>query len=449
MAFIDRIRAARDAFFSSRGGGNSNYPQRFVVAPTSRFNWVAEAGELRANPIIAICLKFGVDAMMEINFKIFGERRSGTKYEVTDHPVLELINSPNPVHDCRDMITHLYTDLMIDGNAYQYMAETYNGSVGELYWFDSRYTAPCIPPDGSAYLTGWKYTPAGTGKTTEYAEEQIIVFRTGADPANDRLGLSPVRAAVKELAISNMVPGYTAGIIKNAGASTLVISPEGQNIFTIDEVRDMRMTAQQRISGENAGSVLVSPVAAKFQGIGTTPAELLLSDVDMNAVARLCAAFGFSPMAVGLPDSMKTYSNYEESLVAAWRHGIKPAIRLLVNKWNYRLMPRFETRRRLEIVPDYSEIDCLAKDMKLVADATSVLFNAGITMQNEARTANGLEEIDGGDIFKHEIAAASKPEFPETGIESGDDNEESPDDELDGDDEQDGEEIAGDREEAA
>lgn len=419
MGIIDRISAAANVLFSGRGGGGSTYSLRYLPAPTSRFNWQIEAGEIRSNPIVAVCVDFGARCLQQVQFKVVRRRRSGTEDEIDDHPVLQLIERPNPIHSRVDMLTLLYTDFMVEGTAFQFIADNRMGLAGELYWFDSRYTAPTFPTDGSEYLTGWKYTPAGTGRTRDYDESKIIVFRHGIDPVNDRLGMSPLRSCVREIAMTNLATGYTAGILKNSGASTLVITPENGSSFTADEARDMRISTQQRTSGEQAGTPLVLTVPAKVAGLGANPGELLLTDIDSGAVARICAAFGFSPMAVNLPDTQRTYSNYGESLKSSWKNGIIPVVDHMVDRWNHVLMGRYDRTGRMKIVACYEHIQELAEDRSELAKTASLLFEKGIAMQNEARAMVGLEAVDGGDVFAHELKG---PESPEP---DGDEQEES------------------------
>ena len=422
MGILDRIQAAGQAFFSGRGGGNSTYPFKFVPAQTSRFNWHQEAGEVRATTVVATCLDFGMKCLQDVNFKIQRKNRDGSVDDIEDHPILDVLREPNPDNTCVDMLSRVYTDFMIEGTAFQYIARTRNGVPGELYWFDARYMSPCFPLTGSRFLTAWKYTPAGTGKSTDYPQEDVIVFRKGVDPVNDRLGISPVRVALKEIALTNLATSYTCGIMKNGGASTMVLMPVPGEEWTPDHARDMRISAQQRTSGDMAGTVLSFTTPVSMQGIGTTPGDLLLNDIDASAVARICASFGFSPMAVGYEDSNKTYANLEESIKSAWRHGIKPVIKSFVYGWNQRIMRELDPSGRTRIVADYSEVEALAQDHAELVTTASVAFKEGIWTQNEAREYTNKEPVDDGDIFKHEITAGGEdlePEEDETGNDSG------------------------------
>lgn len=429
MGIYERIQAATSAFFSGRGGGNSTYPLRFVPAQTSRFNWSHEAGDPRVNPIVAICLDFGMRCLQDVNFKVQRKTKGGKIDNLDGHPVLDLIEFPNPDDSRVDFLSRLYLDHLIEGTCFQFIANTRGGLPGELYWFDSRYVAPVFPLEGSKYLTAWKYTPAGTGRWKDYPQEKIIVSKKGVDPVNDRLGFSPVRAALKEIALTNLSSSYTCGIMKNSGSSTLVLSPPPGQEWSVDDARDIRISAQQRTSGDMAGTPLSFSVPVMAQGIGTTPQELMLTNIDASAVSRICASFGFDPMAVGLNSDNKTYSNLGESHVAAWKYGIKPVIKNFVIQWNHRIIKEFDRTGRLRIVPDYSEVEALAKDNDAAAKTASVCFEKGIWMQNEARMETEKEPIEGGDVFFYELTAAQAQQ------NAGDDPEEpseSDDEESDG-----------------
>lgn len=412
--------------FSGRGG-NSRYGALRARQASDRFNWPAEVGELRLNPIVAICLDWSCRNINTVPIRLYRKTRSGDEIQLTSHPVLDILKTPNPLYSGSDLLSALFTDIMLIGNAFVLKARTNAGQPGELYWLDGRYTAPDFPLDGSAYLHSWSYTPAGTGKTAQYDPADIIDFRRGIDPLNDRLGISPIRSVERSVAVVNLLEKYTGSVLKNSGSTNIVISPVGEGIFLEEEAAKLRMSIQQRISGEMAGTPLVFTAPTDVKSLGSTPRDLMLTDMDQHAVARICAAFGQSPMIHGLPDSGKTYANYKEAVRASWENGLCPHFDLISDTINHKLLPEFDPSGRLRVGFDMSLVEAMAEDQETQAKRSSLLFEKNIITLNEAREMIGKEPTPLGDVFNFELAAelAEQDTGPDDG---GEDDGETADD---------------------
>lgn len=371
-----------------------------------RFNWTPEVGEIRLNPIVAICLDWACRNINSVPVKVYRKLRSGEEIELKSHPVLELLKTPNPVYSGSDLLSATMTDLLLIGNAYVLKARTYGGTAGELYWLDARYVAPDFPMDGSQYLHSWAYTPAGRGKTTHYEPTNVIDFRRGIDPLNDRLGISPMRAAERSVAIVNLLENYTGAVLKNSGSTNIVVAPTGEGIIQDKDAEKLRMSIQQRISGDLAGSPLVFNSPTDVKTLGSQPKDLLLEGMDMAAVARICAAFGQAPMIHGLPDAGKTYSNYHEAVKSSWENGIQPYHDMIADTLNHKLLNEFDDSGRLRLAFDYSNVEVLAEDQQVQATRATLLFEKNVITQNEAREMVGKEPTPTGDVFNYELQAA-------------------------------------------
>lgn len=391
--------------FSGRGGGGQVYAQRARVTPTARFDWSREAGDIRENAVVAIGLDWITRNAQSVPMKLYAKTRYGEKVELDGHPLLDILHYPNPLYGGRNLISAAIVDLMTLGDAFWYLAMTNGGKPGELYWFDARYVSPDFPTGGGEYMHAWKYSPAGIGKPEEYSPQEILHFRQGLDPINDRLGYSPLSACKREIAIVNLLAGYTGAILKNTGATNLVVSPSGEMVFTPEQITNLKQSIVDSITGDSAGSPIVSPKGATFGSLGSNPRDLLLNETDMHAVARITTAMGLSPMVLGLPDPGKTYSNYREAQRAAWINAIIPLHDLLIDTLMERggLIERYDRTRRLELCWDYSNVEALAEDQKEQAQRAVLLFEKGVSTRNESRAMVGLPPVEDGDVFNEDL----------------------------------------------
>ena len=215
--------------FSGRGGGGSIYPQRARQIPSARFDWLSEAGDFRQNPVVALGLDWIIRNVTSVPMRLYMTTKFGEEVELEGHPILDLLKKPNPIYSGHALVSSWITDLMCAGTAFSYIAQTNSGGVGELYWLDARQTAPDFPTDGSKWMTQWKYIPAGTGRVETFTPDQVIVFKRGIDSWNDRLGYTPLMACCREIALVNMLAGYTGAILKNTGVTNIVVTPVGDS----------------------------------------------------------------------------------------------------------------------------------------------------------------------------------------------------------------------------
>lgn len=402
---MKRIVERARYLFSGRGGGGGYYPVRATQIPSARFDWIAEAGDFRQNPVVSLGLDWLVRNATSVPLKLYIHTKFGEKVELENHPILGLLEEPNPVYSGNALLQSAIIDLMCVGNAYWAIVPNFGGQAAELYWLDGRYVSPDFPNDGSVYLNSWKYIPAGTGHPEIYEPDQVVDFKRGVDPWNDRLGYSPLLACCREIALTNMASGYTAAIMKNVGVTNLVITPEGENAMTAQQAQDLKYSIAQAIGLDNKGMPLVLTNPSKISSVGTNPADLLLPEVDSRAVARICSAMGLSPMVLGLPDEGKTYANYREAQRAAWINSVIPMHRLLLSAITKNLLKLYDPSRRLCLEYDYSAVEALADDQESLAKKAALLFEKGIATRNEARVMVGLPEQEDGDML-----ATDKPE---------------------------------------
>lgn len=418
-----RKAAARiRVMFSGRGGGNLTHPARSIVVPGARFDWRAEAGDPRQNAVAALAIDWVTRNSLKVRPKLYRATRSGTEVEITNHPILELLKRPNPVYGGRSLLVGTIVDYLFEGDAYWYVARTNRGTPGEIYRFDARYVAPDFPTDGRSFMHGWRYTPAGTGTVEYYELDELLHIQNGVDPQNDRIGYAPLRSCPRELAVINASVGYLGAILKNCGATNIVVSPAGEGVFTEEQAEQIREVIWSRISGDDAGSSLVFHNPVDLKSLAAMPKDMLLGDIDAAQIAKVCSAFGVNPMVLGLPDPQKTYSNYREGVRAAWNGSVIPVLDAIADTVNETggLCYAFDPSGRLRLGWDYGGIEELAEDREILAKVSTLVWEKGIAQRNEAREMFGLPPVPGGDVFIDELSTPTPPPVGPDGTDAED-----------------------------
>ncbi len=392
--------------------GGQGWSKIRTLLPSARFDWEKEAGATWMNSIVAISLTWLGDRFPRPTIQLSKIARNGDHVPIGRHDVIDLWRRPNKFYGRRTMEKAIGLSLKVDGNAYIYKVRDNLGRVCELWWVPHFRILPTWPMSGEAYEDGYFVWLDNTFYHLPLTD--VIHIRDGIDPMNERLGLSALRACLREVVTLNFEASYTASILKNSGVPGLVIAPDNDKVRPNDEDSErIKGVFQERFGVENdqAGSTAVLRGQFKVTAVGFSPEAMRLDRLPLNAMGRISAAIGVAAMSVGLPDPGKTYSNLGEANKSSW--GTVQAIQELIGEsLRYDLLPDFGLDPSTFIVEyDYANIQELQEPLDAVHSRAREDFKAGLMQLNEARESIGLEPDPEGDRY-----------FPGTG---------SPDDQQD------------------
>jgi phage portal protein BeeE len=276
---------------------------------------------------------------------------------------------------------------------------------------------PVWPQDGSVYIRAYQFLL--DYQVIEFAPEDVIHFRDGIDPRNDRLGLATLKAELREVCTDNEVSGYTANIMRNLGVPGLVVIPAAgkqSGKFTKTEADKVKEIIRDSLGADNRGDTAVFSEQVELKVLGFSPEALRIDKLAALPVAKICASFGFSPMAVGLPDPGKTYSNYEVATSAAWRHGVVPVADLVAETLHWELLPEFDDPETHAVEWDYAHVEAMQEDLKEKHARVRDDWKAGLVTHAESCTLLGYEvDPDGDRYYPGTSSEAPEPEGPADG----------------------------------
>lgn len=380
--------------------------------PSARFDWEREAGDTWMNSIVGLSISWLGDRFPRPIVRVCRIARNGDYVPYGRHDAVDLWQKPNPYYGRRTMEKAIGLSLKVDGNAYIYKVRDRQKRVVQLWWIPHFRIMPTWPEDGSKYIDGYKVKLDSL--VVDLEPDDVIHIRDGVDPWNDRLGLSALRANLREVVTINYESSYTAGILKNGGVPGVVISPDPAGNTRPDDTAAKRIKEQFHdkfgIDNDQAGNAMVMPGAYKVTPLGFTPEQMTLDKLPVPAQSRIAAALGVAMMSMGLPDPNKTYSNLEQADKMSW--GSIISIQTLISETlRYEYLPEFGLDPKNSVWEyDYTHIQELQESQDAVHKRTRDDFLANLTRQNEAREILGYEPDPDGDRYSFEIIAASKPE---------------------------------------
>lgn len=380
----------------TRYGGQGWTRFRFLL-PGSRFDYEREAGDLWMNPVVGLCLDWLGNRFPRPLIHVSRISKSNRDHvPLGRHPLIDLWNRPNGFYSRRTLEKVIGLSLKCDGNAYIYKVRDNGGKVVQLWWVPHYRILPTWPPDGSAYIDGYRVWL--DSNVYWLPVDDIIHIRDGIDPRNERLGLCALRSNIREVCTINEESGYRAALLRNSCVPGLAVVPKGDDLRPTKEDADtIRASLHETTGGDNRGSTVVLGGPYDLVKIGYSPAEADLMDFPVVPTARILSSLGVAPMSLGLPDPGKTYANLAEANRSSWGT-IVATQELVAEALRWELLPEFDVDPYEYLVEyDYTHIQELQESLDAVHTRAREDWKSGGITQNEFREMIGLEPDPDGD----------------------------------------------------
>ena len=311
------------------------------------------------------------------------------KTTLTEHPLLGLLDQPNPLQSGKDYMRELVCYYMLAGNSYAERVQV-SGETRELYQL--RPDRMSIIPSTNGMPSAYVYTGPSGQKVTFTAEDGDIWHTKAFNPLNDWYGQSPVEAGAFAIDQGNEAMAWMQSLMQNSarpsGALTI-----GADTTLYDEAFN-RLKAQideQYAGSANAGRPMLLEGGMDWKSMGLSPSDMGIIEAKFSAARDVALAFGVPPQLIGIPGD-NTYANYSEARLSFWEDTVIPLLDLIVADLNIWLAYPMG----VEIVPNLDQIPAIIEKRQTLwqmAEASTVLTI------NEKREAMGYEPIDGGNTL--------------------------------------------------
>jgi HK97 family phage portal protein len=358
-----------------------------------------------ANAIAYRCVRMIAEAAAHVPWLLY----EGAA-ELEHHPLLSLLNAPNPDESGAQLFERWYAFLQVAGNAYL-EAVTLRGEVRELHVLRPDRMKPVVNARGR--IEGYDYTVANRATRLARDGSGFLPVLHGIlfHPLDDTLGFSPVEAAAGAIDVHNAGAAWTKSLLDNAArpSGALVYKgPDGAPGLTADQLSRLKGELESAYQGAaNAGRPMVLEGGLDWRAMSFTPADMDFSDLRNAAAREIALAFGVPPMLLGIPGD-NTYSNYREANLAFWRQTVIPLVARTAQSLTRWLAPKFslapaggEGRVRgngndersgvLRIGFDLDQVQALAIERESVWDKLNA---ATFLTTNEKRAAAGYGPVE-------------------------------------------------------
>jgi HK97 family phage portal protein len=307
------------------------------------------------NAICHRCVRMIAEAAASVPWLMFQGRE-----EIIEHPLLDLLERPNPAETGVSFIESVCSNLLLFGNAYV-EAAFIDGELREIY--SLRPDRMRIEPGRNGWPAAYIYSAMGDQLRYEIRGEGVepILHIKLFNPLDDHYGFPPLAAAQVALDTHNAASFWNKALLDNSArpsGALVYAGPDGAHL-TDEQFARLREELEENFSGSaNAGRPLLLEGGLDWKALSLSPKDMDFAETKSGAAREIALAFGVPPLLLGLPGD-NTFRNFQEANRAFWRQTIIPLVVRLQKSFQAWARPGFEPFRF-----DYNadRIDALAAE---------------------------------------------------------------------------------------
>ena len=270
-----------------------------------------EVGNGSSSSIVTACLGVWSDALQEAPIQVTAPSPDNKHEPIPGHELVTLWERPNP-HMTGDLLWHYYVwATRLDGNAYLYKERNGAGRVTELWPLRPDFMRPWPEKDPKVFQRYWEYTI--NGKREPLPVEDVVHLRNGINPQDYRLGLAPLKTALREILGDELAGLYVTALLSNMAIPGVVLSPKDGGAVRQPDADTLLESFKAKFGGDKAGEPWVMRRAMDVKVLSFSPTDLDLKAIRHVPEQRVGAALGVPLILAGLGSGMESSSGRNES----------------------------------------------------------------------------------------------------------------------------------------
>jgi HK97 family phage portal protein len=372
MSILGRVRSGVKGFTLAFSGKGTTMWSAFLGR--TQFDYKREVGDGTGNSIVVASLGWIARNFPEAVLRVREKDDSGEWSSTDDlgaNRMIELVRQPNAFYSGILQWMATIVDFWANGNAvWLKVRNGVGGAVTELWWVPWGMIEPKWPKDGSEYISHYEYQPERGGAKYRIEVADVVHFRYGMDPANIRVGLSPLASILREVFTDDEAANFSASLLRNLGVPGVVISPDASDaVIDVDAAESIKTNFRDRFGGDNRGDPLVISGKVNVSVLSFSPQQMDLRSLRRLPEERVSAVLGVPAIVAGLGAGLdrSTFANFGEAREAAWEENIVPTGRLLSSQLQIQLLPDFVGDPSAFLVDfDISEVRVLQEDQNAI-----------------------------------------------------------------------------------
>lgn len=318
-------------------------------------------------------------------------KRDGQKNLMRPKP--DWVNRPDVSFvDRTPFISSIIASLMLDGNAFVRVFRDADGLPINLTVLNP--TKIKVHRNGVGRVI-FEYTEDGK----KYTSDEILhIVESVMRPGQIR-GVSRVEEMKDALGLGLALDSYAQRFFgQGTSGNYALVTPQ---TLTEEQAKNLAKAVDARHGGwRKSHKTMVLHSGIDIKDIGVNPEESQLLDSRRMFIEDLCRIWNIPSHMMNLPGT-NTYSSVEATQIEFVTHTLRPYVAIIENALS----------TLLQIYPngvgafvEFNMNSLLRGDVQSRFSAYSQGIQAGILTSNDARVAEGLSKIDGGDILRVPLA---------------------------------------------
>ena len=314
-------------------------------------------------------------------------RKAAVVEEITDHPLLDLLDRPNPVMSGTALLAVTAAALELAGVAY------WSVSQSEIWYLPPHTVEPQY--DERGHVTGYTQH-AGTDGEVVYRPDAIVHFKTSnpLDPYG-AAGVSPLASVWQRVLIGLQELSSWQAVLTNMAQPSALVGPPPGETFTTAQADRLTKQLYERFGLGRQGGIWVQTDPYQYTAIGTPPKDLTSLQIYDQIKTAVCNAFGVPRQLLDLMES--NYASAETAERSFAKYCLKPRVLSLLDTINRHWIARHSDR--LYLATD----EIVRPDQTVLLQETQALVGGNVITINEGRVRHGYDPLPGYDRLAAQV----------------------------------------------
>lgn len=335
-------------------------------------------------------------ANMELRF--FRIKSDGTREELFDHELIELLNAVNDQQTGYDFRYLLGAHLEIAGNAYIHLdgVNKDKDKPESLHLLNPAEVT--IKKDEENFPPRIvKYIYRQHGKIFTFNPEEILHIKY-PDPADQLEGIGTVQALAQWIDSDNYAMEFNRRFFMNGARLGGFL--ESESAMTPEQLEYLKRSFEAVFKGvENAYKIAALPKGTKFQPASESQKDMDFANLQQVMRDKILAGFRVPRTLLGITDDVNR-ANAEATHYVFMLRTIKPKMRMIVSYLNEFLVPRYGD----DLILDFTDPVPENRELTLQERQTALAGKPYMSV-NEVREQEGLPAIENGDSVMTDFAS--------------------------------------------
>lgn len=303
------------------------------------------------NAVVNACVNKIAASIASIDPTLY-KRKNGKLTKIETHPLLDLLENPNPTQSGKEFIRYMVSYYLMGGNAYVWgngidPAARNPKPPTELQLLNPGKVK--IEPGKSLFPQFFEYKPTSAQSFT-YPVDQVsgrsavMQFKT-FNPLNAWYGLPPMLAAAYGIDIHNGGNLWNKKLLDHDGRPSGALQVKGADgkpaTLTDDQYQRIKEMVDDQYSGaNNAGRPLLLEGGLEWQQMSVNPKDMDFLKAKDSSARDIGLVFGVPSQLLQIPGD-STFANYEQANLSYWTDTVIPLLCWFLEGFNRWLTPLF------------------------------------------------------------------------------------------------------------